>query len=157
MSTMQKIEPLLLREGFTLAPNPIPEDIGAIGWAFRKGRMADDYLFLFAGLEVEAFRGAFERARKWANAQYKMPKALRFRVPHTLCVLITEQVDGSLKRFVDRQPSRSVWGGEINHLLVVDPKHGKLHHQLVSTTHEKRELAIYQHVQLGERVLAAVA
>lgn len=156
MNYQPRLEDQLRDEGYALEPRPVPSEIGALTWAYRRGKIADDFLFVFDGLDAHGFEAAFGRARRWSNQQYKMPKALRFRVPRTVCVLITGEVDGRLKRFVDTTKTRSVWGGEINHLLVLDRVRGRLHHQPVLGSVGRNELAIYGHVAFGERLLSAI-
>jgi hypothetical protein len=64
---------------------------------------------------------AFERLRAHVNARYKMPRALRFVAPHMLVVGVIDGPDEALERWVTTHPNSTIWGGEVFHLLLVDP------------------------------------
>lgn len=153
---MKRLTPLLQDEGFEVDGEALPEGFGALGWAHRSRKLTDDYLFVFEGLDSEAFAAAHQRARKFANARFRLPRALRIRSPHVLSVLVTDIVDGKLKRFVERTPIRGVLGGETLHLMVLDLRQRQLHHQTLNDRMNQNAAAMHQHIGLGAKMLATL-
>jgi hypothetical protein len=97
-------------------------------YAFRKGRNfvfpQRDYLFFHdiekRNLDVHSAEKLHEAARAFVNSEYKLPKAMRLTVPNITSVFFANKVtDNDLVRLASNW-TRSVIGGEIHQIIVID-------------------------------------
>lgn len=97
-------------------------------YAFRKGRNfvfpQRDYFFFHdvekRNLGVRSAEKLHDAARTFVNCEYKLPKAMRFTVPNITSVFFANKVtDNELIRLASNW-TRSIIGGEIHQIIVID-------------------------------------
>lgn len=110
-------------------------------YAFRKGRNfvfpQRDYLFFHdiekRNLNVRSAEKLHEAARTFVNSEYKLPKAMRLTVPNITSVFFADKVkDNELIRLASNW-TRSVIGGEIHQIIVIDVSSKTFYSQGVHT------------------------
>lgn len=101
----------------------------------------------------DVMEASFATFRKHVNAQYKMPKALRFVAPHMLVVGVLDGPDEDLERWVTSHPTSGIWGGEVFHLLLVEPARNRVVVGLSAGRVGAIRHLMFRPDQFGERLL----
>lgn len=90
----------------------------------KAGLGGHDYLFIHDFDEypqqLSDMKRMHEEARKYVNAFYKVPKALRLKVPNIVTLFVSSKgFDEEMQKWVE-QPTRSAIGGEIHSICLID-------------------------------------
>lgn len=128
-----KIKEVLQGEGFAIEENKSFEkqDLTVDIYGYREGRNAlvfafKDFFFINdfdkGESSMDRFENLHEKARKYANSKYKMPKALRFSAPNIATIAISE--NGFSSEMIEKvqKNTRSFVGGEIHGMFLIDLK-----------------------------------
>lgn len=138
----------LSSQGFYIEGNAVFKEYGfsADLYAKKSGRSLfvffpyDDYFFIhdFSGGGVQSLdglRSVHEKTREYINSLYRLPKALRYRVPNIITIAVSEKgFLPDLQRYaVERK--ESIAGGEKNSVFLVDLVNRIVISQGLETTH----------------------
>lgn len=114
--------------GFQVKQNFVFGKGSADIYAFRKGRNfvfpQRDYLFFHdiekRNIDVRSAESLHEAARTFVNSEYKLPKAMRLTVPNITSVFYADKVTDSELIKLANEWTRSIIGGEIHQVIVID-------------------------------------
>lgn len=136
-----KIESFLKEpvNGFAVERNKQFAESGADLYAFRKAGMAGaDYIFIHdlcgrGDVQMDGIIGLHERARKYVNGFYRLPKVLRFSVPNIVSFFISDAgFPGDAVGYSEKK-TRTMAGGEIHSVYLADLKLKRIHGQGMNT------------------------
>lgn len=144
--TFTHSQQILRENGFVVTPNSmLPEvDLRADIFALKKGRTAlvlpfADYLFIHDFDQrtntLDVLHDLHEKARRYVNAQYKMPKALRLSVPNIATIAISSGGFDELMKAKVQEKTRSIIGGEFHAMFLIDLQIKAMYSQGVSLTY----------------------
>jgi hypothetical protein len=135
VSTFETIAAFLVERGYRLEPSPL----GAAVFATKKGRgfgiffpyidyVAVHDLDILDG-DVASFERLHEQARSHAASQFRLPRAMRYRIPNIVSIgvslrgLAPEAIGAAWR---SDQPQPSV-GGERHSAYLLDVAHRRIH------------------------------
>jgi len=133
---------------FSFERNKSFEGVKADFFAFRKGKNfifpQRDYFFFYQtdsfGTSVSKVELLHNSARKYVNSLYKMQKALRFTVPNIASIFMSSS--GFSEELIDlsEKSTRSVIGGEIHQIFLIDFNSMKFYSQGLNTVKVRGEV-----------------
>ncbi len=143
---INKISTILEPKGFNceFEKNFPDYDFSSQLFAFKKGKSMKifpygDYIFCnfqdFSALKAEEMNSLHQKARKYVNSLYKMPKAFRFAVPNVASVFISSNGFDEDAKQLAMKPTRTMVGGEFNAIYIFDLKNLDFISQGISRTY----------------------
>ncbi len=123
-----RIKDFLTNSGFQTTENFPFTGLYSDLYAFRKGRNfvfpQRDYLFFHdiekRNIDARSAKSLHEAARTFVNSEYKLPKAMRLTVPNITSVFYADKVTDNELIKLANEWTRSVIGGEIHQVIVID-------------------------------------
>lgn len=107
-------EGMITKLGLTVPQQPtLPEGLRPAAW----GQSGNTWAFWFHNPTAEGLLAELERVRTFVNAQYRVPKALRFVSPYMVVVAVLDKPDPAVDEAVRTSRSNGPWGGEVFHLV----------------------------------------
>lgn len=138
---IDKLESTLRAENFELMRDFIFGAYCADLYAFRKGRNfifpQRDFFFFHdidrRNIDAAAAAMIHEEAREYVNGKFRLPKALRFTVPNIASVFYSaENIKPDMIELAEKK-TRSVTGGEIHQIFIIDTNSGYFYSQGLHT------------------------
>lgn len=134
------------RNGFAVERNAVLAggSLKADAYGLKQGRTMGilpygDYFFIhdFDRLTntMETLTSLHENARKFVNAQYRTPKMLRLSVPNIATIAVATQGFSESMQAEVQKRTRSVVGGEIHAMYLIDLKEKVVYSQGISITY----------------------
>ncbi|MGB7342534.1 MAG: hypothetical protein WBC91_26785 [Phototrophicaceae bacterium] len=136
---------LLQQQGFDVKPNhKFTPEFTTDAFAIKKGRSMGvlpytDFFFLHdfdtRKNAPSTLQGLHQKARQYANGQYVTPKILRLAVPNIATIAFSS--DGFSEEMVHQveKPTRSLMGGEIHGMYLIDLANFAVYSQGISLTY----------------------
>lgn len=103
---------------------PLPPGLEPAAWGTQGHRWA----FFFEQPDRAGLERSLELVRAYVNAQYRLPRCVRFRSPQMVLVALVQRHDADLEELVTSSPSSTIWGGEIFHLVTANLRSGEIVH-----------------------------
>ncbi len=142
LNSMQSAEALELLQNhlaedpeFDVVRNHTVENITVPLYARRK-KGSQEFLFIYNAdvlpRNVEALKTIHEQGRRYANSFFKLPKALRVKIPNILSIFIKSGWLTEEMKLWAQEPTRTMVGGEYHSVFFIDVENPAVYGQGIS-------------------------
>ena len=101
--------------GLEIPEVQLPTDLKPVSW----GQGARTWVFFFDNPTADQLQVHLEQVRGFVNAQYTLPRPLRFRAPYMVVVGVLDAPQPDVDEVVRSSRTSTGWGGEVYHLVSV--------------------------------------
>lgn len=110
-------------KSFGLEPTmALPEGLSPTAW----GRDGNTWVFVVEPATAERMVQTLDAVRTFVNAQYWLPRPLRFRAPYMAVIGVADTPDDALDQAVAQSDVATGMGGESFHLVAVTRSTGRI-------------------------------